>query len=96
MIALNDIFRFYKAKDINADCPVCGEEKWAMVSPPNDNSCWAFVSEKLSGKMSLLAPALPVLILACENCYHLRNHALKPIEEWLNDNPEQAENHEPN
>lgn len=93
-ITLADIKDFYEAKKITAGCPACGKSDWIFAEPDVKGDLWALGSIQASGNMTLPFPTIPLAVLACKNCHHLRIHAAIPILEWLRQKePKNGGNH---
>lgn len=88
MLTIQDVERFYAAKEIHAGCPTCGHRGWVIAEPPDHVSQWALTSVRQDGNIALPSPVVPALVLYCSNCYGLRLHAQVAVAQWLKDNPE--------
>jgi hypothetical protein len=85
-ITIEEIKLFYEKKGISGPCNVCGQNQWTLIEPPEGHVLSPLIV-KINGDIDLPPPTLPILTLACTNCFNLRSHALVPIQAWLENNP---------
>jgi len=61
------------AKEVNLPCPRCGKNKFSIVGE-------TYISLQTEpGKMVLGGPSIPTVIVACNNCGYISQHAKKVL-----------------
>ena len=66
-------------------CPMCGNDKWELleiIAPPVQRRAVGGVLEEYLtwGKTAAPAEAVPLLLVACTNCFHVVPYAWRLIE----------------
>lgn len=90
-ITTEGVARFYLENQLPTACPTCGDSPMVHVEAPRPDANWTVSSAENSGAIRFPAPALPVVVVACQRCFTLRYHAARPIQTWLRDNPATGE-----
>lgn len=100
-----DVLRFFEAKAVNSQCPVCTENEWEMqyvrLTDQPDRVFGAyglaiglpFSFNKSQGQRQTVQPgpfARPILPLVCKNCGYMRVHDYASVAAWVKENPTDA------
>lgn len=89
LITISQLSAFFTASGVSTKCMQCGAEDWVLVEPPR-SMIWAISAFHTDGSVVLPTPSIPVVALCCSKCANLRQHALKPIQQWLNNESDEA------
>lgn len=84
LFTLQALDEYFHAHCNNSACPFCGGETWYLAEPSN-GKVFSALATKIDGTLTLGAEALPMVTLICQECHFVRQHALKPISEWVAD-----------
>lgn len=83
-----DIERYLAANEAGFQCPSCGNVSWSVVDAPSPSWRWCIGAMRDDGAVVVPSPTLPLIVLVCGQCSHVRLHADMPVRAWLAANPE--------
>ena len=83
LLTISQLSEFFTEHGVTTRCTQCSAEDWVLVEPPQ-NMIWSVSASRSDGSVVVPAPSIPVVALCCARCANLRQHALKPIQQWLN------------
>lgn len=79
---LQELDDYFHAHCNNSACPFCGGEDWYLAEPSN-GKVFSSLATKTDGALPLGSEALPLITLICQHCHFVRQHAFKPVHEWV-------------
>lgn len=85
-LTFEEYSRFAESKNIQNHCPVCGNSRLSFIASP-EQQLWAMHTTNLKGEAIVSPTTIPIVMLACGNCFFIRTHAQKPIKSWALENP---------
>jgi hypothetical protein len=86
---IDQLSNFFTANGVTTRCTQCGAEDWVLVEAPQ-SAAWSISAARVDGTVVMAAPSIPLVALCCSKCANLRQHALRPIQHWINANSSQA------
>lgn len=87
------IARFFLSRGIKGECPTCQTTNWTIASEDSEQTLFSIGSYKKASPGDPGPTSIPLLVLVCNNCFTVRQHALAGLLRWLNDdiaNPPQS------
>ncbi len=92
-VTSKDLTRFFSSVNASEVCPVCGNTSWSVILAP-EREVFTVISLPESGNMLQSRANIPLIAIACNQCYFVRFHAAIPLTEWLEQNPVPEANQE--
>lgn len=94
-LSLTDLERFFSAKHVREECPMCGCPDWTVESTGAQTAHLPIRSPENNQPPSFkmrYGPVytVPAVWMRCSQCAFLRMHALADIIHWLDHNPEES------
>lgn len=72
-IRLDQVVNALQAKGVNRPCPRCGTAKFSVVGETQ------ITLQENPGAFVIGGPSIPAIIVACDNCGYLTEHASIPL-----------------
>lgn len=70
---LNKIVQVLTAKGVNRPCPRCNHPKFSVAGETN------IMIQEQPGSLVIGGPTIPAVIVVCENCGYITQHASIPL-----------------